>query len=65
LFDERLQGVDLAVVLPLDKLHLSESTLANDFQCREVLGLFLCSQEAQIFNLSTSHAVLLLGLPVV
>lgn len=30
LLDKRLQSVDLAVVPPLDKFDLSESTLADD-----------------------------------
>jgi hypothetical protein len=65
LLDKRLQGVDLAVILPLDKLDLSESTLANDLQGREVLWLLLGSQESQIFDLGTTIAVLLLNLPVI
>jgi hypothetical protein len=65
LLDKRLQGVDLAVILPLDKFDLSESTLANDLQGREVLWLLLGSQESQIFDLGTTIAVLLLNLPVI
>jgi hypothetical protein len=43
----------------LDKLDLSESTLADNLQCREVFWLLLCSQETQVFDFGTAHAVLL------
>jgi hypothetical protein len=65
LLDKRLQGVNFAVVSSLDKLDLSERALADDLQSREVLGLLLGPQEPQIFNLSTSHVILLLDFPVV
>jgi hypothetical protein len=65
LLDERLESVDLAVVLSLDKLDLSESALSDDLEGRKVLRPLLGPQEAQVFDLSASHAVLLLCFPVV
>lgn len=58
LLDKRFERIDLAVVAPLDKLDLSESTLADNLQCREVVWLLLCPQEAQVFDFGTAHAVL-------
>lgn len=59
LLHKRLERVDLAVVAPLHQLDLSESTLADNLQCREVFGLLLCPQEPQVFDFGTAHAVLL------
>lgn len=65
LLDQRLKRIDLAVVSALNKLDLSKGTLTNDFQRREVVWLFLRSQESQVLNLSVSHAVLLLGFAII
>lgn len=46
-FDEGLQGIDLAVVLPLHELHLTERSLTNDLDRDEVLWLLPRPQEAQ------------------
>jgi hypothetical protein len=40
-----LEGVDLAVVLPLHKPNLAKCTLSNDFDRVEVFDPFLGSQE--------------------
>lgn len=55
MLDKRLQSIDLAVVLSLHKLDLSESTLANDLQCGEVLRPFLSPQETEVFCLLSTH----------
>ena len=65
LLDQRLQRIDLAVVLALNKLDLSESTLADNLEGGEVVWLLLCSQESQVLDFSIAHAQLLLGLTVV
>jgi hypothetical protein len=58
--DKGLQGVDLAVIPSLDELDLAESTLANNFECREVVGLFFGPEETQVFGFSSAHLDLLL-----
>lgn len=42
LLDKRLERIDLAVVTPLDQLDLSKSTLADNLERGEVVGLLLC-----------------------
>ena len=65
LLDQRLQRIDLAVVLALNKLDFSESTLTDDLESGEVVWLLLGSQESQVLDFGIAHAQLLLGLPVV
>lgn len=61
-FDERLQGINLSIVLTLNQLHFAKSTFANDLDRLEVLWSLLCSQEAKEFSFSFAHLVLLLFL---
>ena len=65
LFDKRLERIDLAVVAPLDQLDLSKSTLADNLERGEVVGLLLCPQEAQVFDFGTAHAVFFGSFPAV
>ena len=65
LLHERLEGVDLAVVAPLDELDLSKGTLSDNLECREVVWLLLCTQEPQVLDFGTAHAVLFADLTVV
>jgi hypothetical protein len=65
LLDQRLQRIDLAVILALNKLDFSESTLTDDLESGEVVWLLLCSQESQVLDFGIAHAQLLLGLTVV
>lgn len=65
LLDQRLQRIDLAVVLALNKLDFSESTLTDDLESGEVVWLLLRSQESQVLDFGIAHAQLLLGLTVV
>jgi hypothetical protein len=59
-FDERLQRIDLSIILSLDQLDLTKSTLTNNFDSLKILRSFLCPQEAKEFSFSFAHLVLLL-----
>jgi hypothetical protein len=56
LLDQRLQRIDLAVVLALNKLDLSKSTLTDNLESGEVVWLLLCSQESQVLDFGIAHA---------
>lgn len=57
LFDERLERVDLAIVLPLDQPHFTKGTLADDFERVVVLRSLVGAKESQEVSLGTAHAV--------
>ena len=46
-FDKRLQGIHLAVILPLHQLDLTERTLSDDLDSNEVLWPLTSPQEAK------------------
>jgi hypothetical protein len=65
LLHKRLEGVDLAVVAPLNELDLSKGTLSNDLECREVVRPLLCTQKSQVLDLSTAHVLFFADLSAV
>lgn len=61
--DERLKRINLAIILPLHQLDLTECSLADNFKRCKVLWLFLGAEETEILSFGTTHVVALLLFP--
>lgn len=55
--DQSLEGIGLAIILALDELDFSESTLADNLDGREIFCLLLGPQEAKVLPLGAPHSV--------
>jgi hypothetical protein len=58
--DQRLESIDFAIRLLLDKPDLAESTLSNDSDGGVILWSLLCPQESKVLHLCPSFLVNLL-----
>lgn len=60
MLDQTLEGVDLLIRLPLNQLHLSESTFADDLETSKVIDMLLGAEESQVLSFCAAHLVHLL-----
>ncbi len=55
LLDERLEGVDFAVMFPLNQPHFTECAFANDLEGAVVVWLFARAQKSKKVGFGFAH----------